>query len=489
MPMDPRHLALKTATHLGAVALGVACWWGFSAGGPAVSNPSAQASPATAAAQVPSARETILARLKASEEKSQEWKLKADQKVRDAALEVIAKGPERQREKEERLAKLRSLADTYRNTTDLHGVLADALVVGEDDSSIAIFLEWHRRDPEAAFDELARLSVCGETVLEEDAVALAVGTEGMLAQLARADRPYSLWDPLSGLCGRSMGETDQLEALADVYAKLPQERADQIIAQFMDNWVPDEGAAAARFLVQAPEAFRREFLKQLTFGGMSTPEWGWTDEFAAALLGSDLGPCEDLRNELTEEAGRTDNPVFSSCLPPARPLEAIVPIKGAEQISSVVEQLLYRERDYPELFASGEMDLPAIQAALLAQMDGAEAYPEAMAVALFRGLASQRPEDAMEWAGGILPLEKITVISTSVIMEAEEPRLSRRARLLAALPTRTADVPHWREDTAAGLRKSMQEWPGLAPEPAAAALAGIPAESLLNPPPEKGKKP
>ncbi len=485
--MDLRRLALSIATHSGAVALGLACWWGF-AGGPADSAPAAQANPASAS-RIPNARETIQARLKASEEKSQKWKFNADQKVRDAALEVIAKGPERQRENEARLAELRSLADTYRNTADLHGVLEDALVAGEDDSSIAIFLEWHRRDPEAAFDELTKLSGWGDTVLAEDAVALAVETEGLLAQLVREDRPYSLWGPISELCGRSMGETDQLEALADAYAKLPEDRAYQIISHFLNNWVPDEGAAAARFLVQASEAFRRKFLKQLTCGGISAPQWGWTDEFAAALLGSDLGPCEDLRGELTREAGRTDNPVFSSCLPPSRPLEAIVPIKSAEQIENVVGQLLYRERDYPELFATGEMDLPAIQAALLAQMDGAGAYPEAMAAALFKGLAAQRPEDAMEWADGILPREKITKISTALIMETDDPRLSWRARMLAVLPTRTADVSSWREDTAEELRESVQEWPGLAPEPAAAALAGIPAESLLNPPPEKGKKP
>lgn len=483
-------MALRTATHLGAVVVGAACWWAWPArtDDSGATLPPPQASPA-GVSSLPSVRGSLQARMKKNEEDRQQRQESLDRRVREAALEVIAKGPEEQRKKEARLAELRSLADTYRNTADLRRVLADTLVAGEDDSSIAIFLEWHRRDPDGAFDELAKLSAWSGRVLDEEAVALEVGNDGMVAQLAKEDRPYGIWRELAGLCGRSMGDADQLAALADAFARIPQERAEEMISGFLENWVPDQGAEAARFLMQAPEKFRREFLSQLKDGAPDVPNWGWTDEFAATLLGMDLGSCEDLRGELASEAGRTGNPVFSSCLPPERPLGSIAKIENAGEIERVMGKLLYRDRDYPELFASGEMDLPAIHAAILAQMEGAEAYPEAVAEVLFKGLAIERPEEAMAWARDKLPQEEIARLSTLLILAADEPRLSRRARLLAALPTRTAEVPRWWEDRVATWRTSFQEWTALAADPAAAAVGELPPESLLNPPPEGKEKP
>ncbi len=78
--------------------------------------------------------------------------------IRELNLQAIEKQQHVVRENQKELKRLRAIAGTFVETKDLGRVLTDALAVDDQDLSRALFLEWHRRDPEGAFDALAERS-------------------------------------------------------------------------------------------------------------------------------------------------------------------------------------------------------------------------------------------------------------------------------------------------------------------------------------------
>ncbi len=491
--MKFRRIALRTATHLGAAVLGGIVWW-FAVG---ADRPRTAGAPAAVtAASSPSSRATaaLQSRMAEEDESRKERGEGPGRSIRQRALEDIAQRSGNEREKAERFAKLSSLADTYRNTEDLRGVLATALAGNDTDNSEAIFLEWHRRDPAGAFDQLALLSGWMEALDGETAMALAFGKDELVAELAKPSRSDAFADVLMDLAGWNWGEADDLASLVKCHGSLPAEREEELIRDFLLNWVPSDGAAAVATLSASPQEFRRRFLTALEEGQYHVPHSAWTEEFAAALFRTNLGDSEDIRAKLEEQAKLAGEAPVAPGKSPAEAEAAVPPGAGTPEmdpayLGEMVKQLVRGERDYPALFEAGEMDLPAIQAELLKKMPGMERYPEELAKVMFQHLAAYDPETALEWAKGKMPEDDIRGRSTIILRDVADPRLSRVSYLLSTLPTQYLEVDRSEMRVSASrsgkaMRERLAEWAIYAPGPAGEATEGIPPISALSPDPE-----
>ncbi|QJE96193.1 hypothetical protein [Luteolibacter luteus] len=383
------------------------------------------------------------------------------------------RGSERRAARKEQLAgfgedllKLRSLAEKLRNVPDLKSEVSRNLEDSAPDmrTLAAIFLEWHRRNPVEAFDEMAKFPDVLEWVIESG-VTRILPAEEVAAQLKHPERSSTFGDNMLLHHARLLAMSDSLRDLQDLFLKIDSGQQRLLVSGFRDYWQPADAAEAVGFLmVEADPQLRRGILENLA----SEDNDGevWSEEFSSALMSRDLGDFEKLRPALLAS--------ISASTEVTPPRESSLGIPQPD-LGEILEDALVEERDYPELLRRGEIDASTLHSRILVRVPGAESEQEAFVIALFKAIAPHHPEAALEWAASKLPKDKFLRASTEVILRSEDPRCSRLAFLMEHLPMDPST-----DFGEIGLDERFKDWLRSAPAEAEDALSRLPADSVLK---------
>jgi hypothetical protein len=402
--------------------------------------------------------------------------------VRELNLQAIDKQQHVDRENEKELRRLQTIAGTFVENKNLGPELTDALATGDEDLARALFLEWHRRDPPAAFDALARRSTWLESI--DEIIARAIPNDQLIAQIAREDRPQAFRERLAKQLGAKLGASDNLPELTRALDGFPSHHR-TLFESFIDSWVPDNGTEAARFIgFEMKPGHQAELLEAIVDRhSLRAPE-PWTDAFATALFDYDLHVSRGVYHELRTRAAARSEAAFTGW-PSSAP--SVTPdLDSAAALNAMVLLLddpMHRERDYPELFAAGEIDMDALLSVAHAGIPGAEHFPEAMKRALFLKLAPHNPARAITWATSAIPRARLNqdinrlfllaidsppfprtdgFVGPSVWSPGFEPRTRQLADLAAVLlPSHAPDAET--SAVAGQLRARFDDWSRLAP--------------------------
>ena len=436
--------------------------------------PTAPAGTARPAAHAPVIlQDEIRSRLDQKREESRAW----DDRYRDMTVREYAQHLQAERRQEAAadeafLAAMLERAATYRKVPDLAPLLAEAMTFEDHEAATAIFLEWHRRNPDEAFTQLAWRPewlwfIEGRTFQHFEPAEL-------IAEIADENRPHDFREGLAHLLGTHLGDSDDLANLKLAFEQTDGFR-DYVLGNFMGAWIPDDGPAAARFIAQEFSPEERElFLRDLAYGTMHRPEFAWTDEFAAALFTHDLGVDPELQASLERQPARTDVQAGGYHIPSRSDLETatiapgLAPDTAQTHLSRVLQSMLHHHRDYPELLAEGELTIEEVAGEMTAQIEGASAYPDELARALYTHLVPHAPEAVLGWAAARVSEDALGHETFEMLKELHEPRTTRLAELLETLPyaplSGEVAEPYHRETQA-----RFEEWHALDPDRAAEA--------------------
>ncbi len=490
----------RIATHLLAVVAGGGCYLftATEADTPTSARPQRHLSRVSTC--VPEDDQLALADMtKTQKESEQPWNDQSygTQSIRQLALKAIAEQPEIDQQNRVELNRLLALTANYRSIDDLKPTLIGALIKNEEDAACAIFLEWHRRNPEGAFDVLARhKGWCNECLYP--AVFLHLSNDEIIAQAARQDRPDDFRQYLVYHLGSKLAGADDLKTLSNALQHLDESQRKSLVNTFVDSWVPDDGVAAARFISQKMTKAHRTLLLQAIArdyqpgGGMcgmggipfssrpTLPHFAWTDDFSAALLDAKLDVPDKLLTELRDRAASTDltlNDTFP--VTPSAPdalQSGMDPATAFHLIKQLVGEELFRRQDYPELFARGALSAQEITSAMQWQIEGVDAYPETLARAIYPHLAPHHASNASTWARtniapGTLREDTIELL-TSLTGSNHEPRADRIAEWVQVFQP---DFPEGRKSRHLSERflTHFKKWAAIHPEAAAKATSPI----------------
>lgn len=411
-----------------------------------------------------------------------------DPSIHELAEQVIIRQAQQERERHTELARLRAFSQNFAAAGDLGPLLTDAIVADDPDATRAIFLEWHRRDPKAAFDALA---IRGDWLQSFDQVlALAVPDAQIIAQAARDDRPADFRKHLLNQLGRKLGESDQLAAIGPILDALAPDQQYQFLDAFALTWTPDHGREAARFIgLEMSPAHQRLFLESIETAFFPAIRIVWTREFSEALFQFDLNVPPERYQSLVRQSKR------AALAPPDLfgfpALEGDAPngldpgLDSAEAFEAMHGPLgrqLRHHRDYPELFLNGAVTLDEIAGEMQSRIPGADAHPEALHRALFIQLATHDPARAITWAHPKIAPRHLDrdigsiydgLVRTGARHSLQDPRTRRLAEHVALLqPRRITGAES--EMIAKAILRMFATWSQFAPEEAAPALARIP---------------
>lgn len=396
---------------------------------------------------------------------------------REAAIKKIGEQHEARRKNIEKLALLRSMGYGYRSIGDLSEPLYRALAAKDDDSSMAIFLEWHRRDPEEAFRQLSIRGAWLNRFIREPAMLHAVTHEEVLKKRSRGQR-YEVF--MIQFLARYLGEQGDLASLERIYAGMEENVRSIVVSHFLEDWVPADGKAAAHFVTDkmSPE-LRSDFLANLC--EQKGAPLAWTDDFRATLFAGALKESEEMRSDLEGQAARVDDKVPPQAefvgdriLPPLHsaeksPREEIVGRpKDAPLPWREVSWLLRHDRDYPELLASGQLEPDAIRGEMIRKVPELATHEETLNEFLFAQLFESSPSECTKWAQGRIPPDRTAEFLERILNHMEDPRAATSARLLEALPSGSgsgklgpkisrlqAEVATWRKFAPGEAEKSL----------------------------------
>jgi len=411
--------------------------------------------------------------------------------IRETILRRLEKQPLIDRTNERELQRLRTLAGTFVAARDLAHVLTDALATGDLDLARALFLEWHRRDPGAAFDALAQRRVWLDAI--DDTLAFAIPNQQLITQIANDERPDSFRDHLAATLGTKLGATDDLGDLVKALEHITTQRR-TLLDGFTRSWIPDNGTEAARFIGLDMKPGHQEVLLDALAGyGSHLDPQPWTDDFAKALFDYDLHVPQGTYERLVSNAKNRNETAYVSKHPVLPPVTGIDPEQAVDAMALALDAPLHTRRDYPELFAADAIDMDEIIEMAKAETPGAKQHPEALKCALFLKLAPHNPARAITWANTTISRAELDRAigafmdqaatrdpwpvesgpdDPSIWSSGHEPRTRRIAELATVLqPSQIPDAENG--SFAPELLMRFNEWSRLAPDAAKTSIDRI----------------
>jgi len=431
------------------------------------------------------AQDEITRRVVARDAAKQEAQVMAAKKItaaEDAKLR-LAKQQADGLKNRQRLADLRKLSLTYQNSADLRSPLAEVLSgIGLSaqesfgkDAAMAIFLEWHRRDPAGALAELARRPAWLKVFENDYPVTLALGMPEILKQILNVGNTDHYRTVFLSCYTERLAETDDLNGLAEAYARMDEGCRYWMLPAFITSWIPRDGPAAVRAIF---DEFSPE-LRRAMIDGLRN-EWNgpWTADFTSALFQRDFGDLEYCRSGLKEDAERDKSLTYEL----SSESEELVPgdskVFTAKPLGEGVEMMLLQDRDYPELFAAGKIGAEEIYQEMLRQLPVHAGEPELVARAVFKALAPHQPASAAAWAMTRINHGDLIHDTAGLLEGLKDPRTKRMVEVIKSLP---ADLPDGKEtaDLTTSIRYRFQFWAGIDRESATTAAAELPANHIL----------
>lgn len=382
--------------------------------------------------------------------------------VREITSEFIKRQAQWIAKEREHLDRLLEMARGYRGVKDLNSPLLEALHHHNLDDAFAIFFEWHRRDPQEAFTQFAwRFGIFDPPL----ALFLHLPESDALQLLNREDQSEKDRSDLHGFYGITLGATDNLLALRNGLARTKNEELQRhFLINFLHRWVPDDGAEAARLLTQEFEEKERFlFLDEFEKRWNGHTYYGWTDELAEALLSSDLGTSESLRESLVETAESRFKERSEL------PLDAVVDdvhyhqagIAGKYGASYVIGRILHHEKDYPELVIQGDLTIDDVAATVRAQIPDAAENELLFTESFFKSIGPYVPKQAMAWLLEQNHPDQDTIIQSSLLdVVGPDPRLPQMLSTLDLVPE--SALRTWL--ASASTAKKWTRWGEFAPE-------------------------
>ena len=397
-------------------------------------------------------------------------------------------------------------SEDFRKVEDLRVPLIEALTQGDQThTAVAIFIEWYRRDPVMAMNELAARPSWSSDVLSEQAMVLHLTPDMLLDQLNARNRSSDFREAIIDSLAEHWVATDDLRSLSAAYDKLGGNKADALMEAFLDErWVPRDGAADLTYVSAGMSAnCRKAFLTELLNQGSYDPSREWTDGIASAMIRQILGEEQvaALRKEKAEQEAH--GPTGGGCcggvgdedyatpdqVRIAELMAKITPGNDSGTLSDVLERMLQHDRDYLELFGTGKLTADQVYQEMIAQIPGAKDYELGLRQELYQKLAIWNPKAAVEWASAHLSetdLLSVTIHSDGIDYE---PRASRMLDLLENLPLKFEDGRYvgqapW------NFYRSVRDWTKLDPETANLELSRSPetqdiAEKIIKQPSTK----
>lgn len=384
-----------------------------------------------------------------------------------------------------RLAEMLARSTAYRDTLDLHSPLTDSLLAEDEMAeAAAIFLEWHRRDPLHAFDELARRPSLQAIFTEQDPLFLHFSVEELVTQFSLG-RPENLRTMILDGLGKRLGTGDDLAGLAAAMSMLDAASRDALAKEFVQSgWVPRDGAAACGTIdLEMPEPIRKSLLRALAGAYSFSLTRVWSEGIGAPLFDRNLSEAE--RSEIADAnfrssqgsscgGGMDEEDVATSDGTMIKPLEPeITGDEAGYALQARLSVALDLEKDYRECFASGAMDADGIMADMIKKIPGADAYPGELARVLYKELARENPLAASRWGASRLTPQEIAKSSKDILLYNQDPRTKRLAEMLRDLQV---DFPDEEDATTRNvIGTKFRNWRALDPAAADRASAIIPA--------------
>ena len=367
-------------------------------------------------------------------------------------------------EEAESFQRIKLLSQRFRHTEDLSSTLYQVLLDEDSELAAALFIEWYRRNPTEAVLQLQIREDFLDAISWNEPVHLIFSTDDLVDLLGAGRFTADVQQFLISSHVSHLADLDDLQEFTTLADSLGPWARDITIGEFAANWLPDDGDAAARFIVESmPEDLAREFLGCFNdFGAGSRT--AWTADFTSALLSRDLGPLEDFRQNIITHAGNIDSPLGDGFYnrrddesyrlidpPPAK--------ISRREVATAIERDLLHDRDFPELLLRGETSLPEIREAMLASNPVLEDHPDQLDSVLLEALFPFAPEQAVTWASNRLNQEDLAeALVSSLGDHSGDPRATWTASLHAAIPTHLRQKSEPLDRQMLREEKQLREW-------------------------------
>jgi len=479
---------LSITTHLLAIVLGAGCcFWLGSSSDDDTSSGKLRTDRRATHTSLPSAHDEIN-------------RMIADE-IKDRDTSYVYNRVEQNKEYQEELDRLLVLAQQYRHVTDLHSSITEALIADDVDAAQAIFLEWYWRNPDAAFDALA---LRGNWIESLDLPLVQhLTSQHLIAQINHPSRTENFKGSITFLLSDQLASNDDLHGLIDSYKQLDESGEKDLTSYFLMGWVPEDAQETARIIShEMPENMRHIFLNH--FDNTSNPFASYTPilskDLAEALLAEDIEISEEVRTALIQASHREEpsgEPYIPSTDNENVSLDAgLDSHQSIRALSAILDRQLFHDRDYPELFARGEVSIEEITRRMQEKIEDSQYYPEEFNRVIFKMLARHSPEKSLTWARSHLTPEALIEDSQSVLISdyygrKHEPRLIKNVELIALF-----DPAFLPSDRAESISQSyitqLDQWAQFAPEFAERALQQLPATLPIwqyRPQPEEESSP
>jgi len=456
-------LPFKTiATHTLALGVGLGlCWFLGGTAEESATKPNPRPTRKTSTHTTSSPRTSITSRLA--------------ELIKDENTPYIFNQKTANEEDQKELQRLLTLAQQYRHISDLNSSITEALIAGDEDACEAIFLEWYRRDPAAAFDALALRKPWMYTL--DYSLALHLNSSDLIDQINNPARNDQFKSNLSYMLGYKCATNDDLHVFIHSYKSLQKNQRKDFISIFAGKWTPENPQEAARIISQEMPVGLRDIILKYDDDPFSYYYSTLNKDLAIALLAENMEVSEEVQQQLIKASQQEESPNTAS--PPtsdqsqATIKPGLEPKNSVYELTQILDRQLYHDFDYPELFANGELTVDEITHAMQQQIEGSRGYSEELKRAVFLSLAPYSPEISTTWAQAnispkALQKDTLTIITSSYSsIIYQDPRLSQKIKLVSLFePTLQGN------DEGKGIllsyRSQMEAWSMLAPEAAEA---------------------
>jgi len=345
---------------------------------------------------------------------------------------------ERAAEYAQRLAGIQATAETLRGVRELADKLNEALLREDRTLLLAVFMEWHRRDPQGVFAEIGRRPAAWSD-LDGNLLAAFVSSEEFAAEYRNPARNEEYIRLLMQGQGAYLGNRGDLEHWSQMLGVLDGDNRIEMADQFCDNWVPDDPKAAARYIMnELPEGSKRAVLEVLSAERLVASPLCMTDAFQQALLAQNWSDFKVERDRLAEGICEAScGGLFNR--PPNFTADEMTEDRAARSLEDLMKYFLPGEKDTPALLFRHEVNLDEIRAEMAATVEGIDRFPEEFDAALFRRFLSADPEAAVAWGTQRLPAERLRALA----MESMSGDTRASASQVARLSDAAVAIPGW----------------------------------------------
>lgn len=417
-----------------------------------------------------------------AEREVDEIKAKSRTKAEDTRQKLAKQGAD-DRVNRKRLADLQSFALTYHNCEDLRGPLAEALFrIGnhsqaskDKDAAMAIFLEWHRRDPAGAMEALARRPAWFKIFESDYPMTFALEKPDILSQILNGENTTTFRSGLLESFAKQLAESDDLAGLSESFGQMDEVCRQYMLRRFVESWIPRDGEAAVRTIFDEMSPELRDALIDELRSGVDGP---WTSQFTNAFFKRSFGDLEYMREDLKRHS-ESISPAYELSSESEEPIAEKSPIFSAKPPRDGVALMLLQDRDYPELFGEGKVGAEEIFQEMIRQIPAYANEPELVARAVFMALAPHRPEAAAAWAETRIVRDTLVHDTAELLAGLNDPRATRMVEVIHALP---ADLPAGKEtsELAVSIRRDFKFWAAMDPVAAAKAAEEISGNHILG---------